>query len=106
MTVIKRPRKAKVAGFLRAQNLINTKNYDVRRAVVEAGISATTYYKYLEMFGEDVNEAQKLLPITQKTGTAPVVSKSKATDLDRLLQENAALAENIKLRAELSKLMH
>lgn len=111
-SVIKRPRKAKVAGFMRAQNLINTKNYDVRRAVIEAGISATTYYKYLEMFGSDVTEAQKQLVVLPKeAGKVPVFEapKTKTTgnaDLDVILRENAALAEQIKLRVELSKLMH
>ena len=98
---------------MRAQNLINTKSYDVRRAVIEAGISATTYYKYLEMFGSDVTEAQKQLVVLPKeAGKVPVFtapapkSKNTGTDLEMLLQENAALAEQIKLRAELSKLMH
>jgi hypothetical protein len=96
------PRKQKLAGFVRAQKLINEGKMDIRDAVHEAGISATTYYKYLKMFGDKVvgeNSIELPAPELPKT----VFAK---TDLERILAENAALVEQIKLRKELAQIGH
>lgn len=95
----------KIAGYIRAKKLIDA-GATQTDACAEAGISRMTFNKYRNLFGDEVSEnLVEVLPKEKKA--APVVERRQSmSDLDRLKEENAALAEQLKLRQELAKYVH
>ena len=96
--------KKKIAGYMRAKKAMETDpNLTVREAAKVGGLSPMTFYKYKKLFGDMVGEEQiEVLPNGKEPSKrAPKVTEESA--IDRILRENAALAEQLKLREELSK---
>lgn len=91
--------KKKIAGYMRAKKALDTNpDMGIREAAKLGGISAMTFYKYKKLFGDQITETTiEVLPKNQKN--VPV----NESELDRILRENAALAEQLKLREELAK---
>lgn len=90
--------KKKIAGYMRAKKALdNDPNLGIREAAKIGGISAMTFYKYKKIFGDQITENTiEVLPPER-------LSPKEETALERILRENAALAEQLKLREELAK---
>lgn len=90
----------KIAGYLRALELIK-KGAPQYEACEKAGLSRMTFNKYREIFGDEIapNLVEVLAPETRTIAvkTAPVVESS----LDKIIRENAAMVENLRLKREL-----
>ena len=104
--------KKKIAGYMSAKKKVDA-GMPIRHACEATGISAMTYYKYKNMFGDQLTDTTiEVLPQDNKTGTTPATSSpmesyaAAKSELDKILQENAALAEQLKLRTELAKYAH
>lgn len=97
--------KNKIAGYIRAKKLIDSGKTQFE-ACKTAGISRMTFNKYREMFGDAISETQiEVLPQDKQVPRSAPGVESKS-DLDRILAENAALEQQLKLRAELAKYVH
>lgn len=107
--------KKKISAYFQAKKLIDEKGYDIRRACKEAKVSAMTFYKYKDMFGDNEPNEKGLVEVLPKGQKGPKQStieiverrqNQSQSELDRIIAENAALAEQLKLRQELAKYGH
>ena len=94
-------RKEKLAGYLRALKLMSlvnpntNKHYTQLEACNTAGLSRMTFNKYRELMGDTLlSETTIELPVKKE------VAKPTVSEIDRILQENNALDEQLKLRQE------
>jgi ACT domain-containing protein len=96
--VARKMRKTKVAGFLRALELMNKDGLPQYEACEKAGISRMTFNKYRQMFGDKVSETQiEVLP----KETSQVKEKKGKTELERIIEENSIMERNLQLKKEL-----
>lgn len=101
--------KKKIAGYIKAKKLVDG-GMPQLEACKKSGLSRMTYHKYSRLFGDVLpNDQIEVLPQNKENLDKPT-SQPKTpevhSDLDRLIAENAALAEQLRLRQELSRLMH
>jgi hypothetical protein len=94
-------RKNKVAGYLRALDLMNKEGLTQYKACEKAGISRMTFNKYRDMLGDQV--APNKVEVLPKE-TAPVKATKapkEVSELQKLIEENSVMAENLRLKKEL-----
>lgn len=102
----------KVAGYMRAVRLMKDKGMTQLEACEVAGISKITFNKYRNELGDEIAPGKiEVLPKEIKNDSTNTSSQPKglsvtSSDLDKLLAENAALAEQVKLRERLYQLTH
>ena len=89
-------RKMKVAGYLRAVELMNKDGLTQYEACQKAGISRMTFNKYREMLGEEIAPG-KVEVLSKEAPKKP----EKKSELQKLIEENAVMSENLRLKKEL-----
>jgi transcriptional regulator with XRE-family HTH domain len=104
---------SKVAGYMRAKRLMDEKGMSQMEACQLAGISKMTFNRYVRELGDEVFPGQVEVlpkeenqPIVEQTSSQPKARQVLSPELERILAENAALAEQVKLRKELHQLTH
>lgn len=102
--------KKKIAGYIRAKKLMDT-GVTQAEACKLSGLSRMTFNKYRELFGDAISDTEiEVLPQVKNKESLIIPSQPAQTvvssDLERIMAENAALSEQLKLRKELSQLMH
>lgn len=102
-------RKGVIQKYFKALRLMKEQNKTQQEACQTAQISRMTFNKYRDMFGDEIAPGKFEVPTELKTTqvkTKEVPAKETQSDLERLLAENAALQEQLKLRQELAKYVH
>lgn len=96
-----KPKLNKVAGYLRALELMNKQGMSQLEACKVSGLSRMTFNKYREMLGDEV--APNKIEVLPKS--VPVIkAPKKSGDLDSLIAENTIMERNLQLKRELGLL--
>ena len=100
--ITRKPRKTKVAGFLRALEMMEKQGMSQYLACERAGISRMTFNKYREMFGDKLSDTQ--IEVLPKDFPETKLGIKKTETLELLTKENAIMERNLQLKKELGLL--
>lgn len=99
-------RKSTLEKYVKAARMMKN-GVTQTKACETADISRMTFNKYRDMFGDEIAPNKfEITPIEAKKVPVKEVMAETTSDLELLLKENAALAEQLKLRQELAKYVH
>jgi|ERR1043165_1537064 hypothetical protein len=99
-----KPRKQNLQKYIKGIRLLEQNpDMPIRDVCKAINLSATTFYHYKEMFGDNIKDDRflelqpKSVPFVEKVAEKPIFS----TKLEQILAENNAMMENIRLKREL-----